>query len=162
MNVLLAVDSVEFNKVMADFINSHSWQSGSTFRIVHAIEPALLDGSEVAFLPFLTELIENEKVESEKLVADMCNRIQAQKANSTIITEVIEGHACAQLLKIAAEWKADMVIVGSHGRKGISRFTLGSISSSVVALAPCSVVVLRLPKSAAQSTVKKITTSAVS
>ncbi|CAN5640183.1 universal stress protein [soil metagenome] len=146
MNILIAVDSVEFNKVIAEFVNSHDWSSETNFRIVHVIEPALLNESEIAFLPFLNDLVENEKITSTQLVSDMAKRIDTANVNSAhVSTEVVEGHASDLIVQLAREWQADMLLVGSHGRKGMTRFVLGSVSSSVVALSPCSVVVLRLP-----------------
>lgn len=149
MKVLIGVDSFDFNKVTAEFINSHNWKPRTTFRIVHVIEPALLDESEVSFLPLLNELVDSEKRESHELVQNMAQLIKVSHLDSpTIITEVIEGHACACLVEIARDWHADMMLLGSHGRAGFTKFALGSVSSAVVALAPCSVFVLRLPKKA--------------
>ncbi len=146
MKILIAVDSLDFNKVIAEFVNAHNWNSDTMCKVIHVIENQLLDSSEVTFLPFFDSLIENERVESENLVADMSSRINnAEQFPIQITTEVLEGHPCDRVVQIAREWPADLIIVGSHGRKGISRFTLGSVSSAVVALAPCSVVVLRLP-----------------
>ncbi len=144
MKILIAVDSVDFNKVIAEFVNSHNWKSDTTIRVIHVIESELLDSSQVAFLPFLENLIENEREESQNLVSDMAHRISNDK-QFTVIADVLEGHPRDRIVQTAREWQADLLIVGSHGRKGLSRFTLGSVSSAVVALAPCSVVVLRLP-----------------
>ena len=48
------------------------------------------------------------------------------------------------ILDCAAEWGADLIIVGSHGRKGIARFVLGSVSEAVArSLCPLSVVIAR-------------------
>ena len=49
------------------------------------------------------------------------------------------------ILDCAAEWGADLIIVGSHGRKGIARFVLGSVSEAVARYARCSVEIVRLP-----------------
>lgn len=45
--------------------------------------------------------------------------------------------------QLASELEADLVIVGTHGRKGLSRFVLGSVSESVLRIAPCPVLVMR-------------------
>ncbi len=48
-----------------------------------------------------------------------------------------------EIAQIAADLEADLVIVGTHGRRGISRLLLGSVAEAVVRLAPCPVFVVR-------------------
>ena len=48
-----------------------------------------------------------------------------------------------EIVKEAERWHARMVIVGSHGRRGFDRLTLGSVSEHVALHAPCSVEVIR-------------------
>ena len=43
----------------------------------------------------------------------------------------------------AENWKADLIVVGSHGYTGIKKWLLGSVAQSVVSHAPCSVEVVR-------------------
>jgi nucleotide-binding universal stress UspA family protein len=57
--------------------------------------------------------------------------------------QLIEGDPKSQILDVAKEWKADMIVVGSHGRTGLNRFLMGSVSQGVVNHAHCSVEVVR-------------------
>jgi len=50
------------------------------------------------------------------------------------------------ILNEAQAWGADLIVVGSHGRRGISRFVLGSVSEAVATHAACSVEVIRKPE----------------
>jgi nucleotide-binding universal stress UspA family protein len=63
-------------------------------------------------------------------------------------TAVREGDARVELINAATEWPADLIVVGSHGRKGLDRFLLGSVSEFVIRHAPCSAQVVRLPAAA--------------
>jgi nucleotide-binding universal stress UspA family protein len=54
-----------------------------------------------------------------------------------------EGDARRAILDCAQEWQPDLIVLGSHGRKGFDRLLLGSVSESVVRHAPCSVEVVR-------------------
>jgi nucleotide-binding universal stress UspA family protein len=47
------------------------------------------------------------------------------------------------ILDVAKEWGADLIVLGSHGRRGLDRFLLGSVSETVAVHAPCSVRVVR-------------------
>lgn len=58
-------------------------------------------------------------------------------------THLMLGPATQGLVTIAGERDADLVVVGSHGRRGIRRFVLGSVAETTVRHAPCSVLVGR-------------------
>lgn len=66
-----------------------------------------------------------------------------------------EGLAVQEILKAAEETKADMIVMGTHGRKGVSHALFGSVTEEVIRVAPCPVLVLRagmpLPKEGAVS-----------
>jgi nucleotide-binding universal stress UspA family protein len=47
------------------------------------------------------------------------------------------------ILEEAHKWGADLIVLGSHGRRGISRFLLGSVSEAVASHAHCSVEIIR-------------------
>ena len=59
---------------------------------------------------------------------------------------VLTGKAKEAILEEAQKWAADLILVGSHGRRGFRRFLLGSVSEAVAMNAPCSVVVVRAPR----------------
>jgi nucleotide-binding universal stress UspA family protein len=56
---------------------------------------------------------------------------------------VRNGHPRTKIVDEAGKWRADLVVMGSHGRTGLSRLLLGSVAQYVVSHAPCSVEVIR-------------------
>ncbi len=81
---------------------------------------------------------------------------EAQKAMSDIVDGELEGHdkvshfvharighAAKEIIKLADEVGADLIVVGTHGRKGVSRFLMGSIAEKVVRNGTCPVFVVR-------------------
>jgi nucleotide-binding universal stress UspA family protein len=60
-------------------------------------------------------------------------------------TSTREGDARSAIVDEAAEWGADLIVVGSHGKTGLKRWLLGSVAGSIVSHAPCSVEVVRRP-----------------
>ncbi|HQZ97301.1 MAG TPA: universal stress protein, partial [Pyrinomonadaceae bacterium] len=59
--------------------------------------------------------------------------------------EVLFGSPGSRIVETAEQIGADLIIIGSHGYRRWERILLGSVSSSVVHHAPCSVLVVRLP-----------------
>jgi nucleotide-binding universal stress UspA family protein len=60
-----------------------------------------------------------------------------------IVTHVRSEAPSEEIAQLASDLEADLVIVGTHGRRGISRMLLGSVAEGVVRLAPCPVLVVR-------------------
>jgi nucleotide-binding universal stress UspA family protein len=58
---------------------------------------------------------------------------------------VVEGDARHTILDMAADWPADAIVIGSHGRMGLDRVLLGSVSGGVARRATCPVQVVRAP-----------------
>ena len=52
--------------------------------------------------------------------------------NLTIQSFIEEGKITDQILKVANEWQADIIVLGTHGRKGLSHLIMGSISEQVI------------------------------
>ena len=69
-----------------------------------------------------------------------------RRAPSRVVTHVRTESAAREVAQLAADLEADLVVVGTSNRKGISRLLLGSTAEATVRLAPCPVLVAR-PKS---------------
>jgi nucleotide-binding universal stress UspA family protein len=53
------------------------------------------------------------------------------------------GKPADVILKVGAEWKADMIVIASHGRGGMRRLVLGSVAEAVMRRSDCPVLVVR-------------------
>ena len=68
---------------------------------------------------------------------------KARKAGVRTATLLREGIAHEQIIRAARSKKADLIVIGTHGRTGLAKFFLGSIASRVVAGASCPVLTVR-------------------
>jgi len=68
---------------------------------------------------------------------------QAQERGVTAEAVWHLGEPGRWIREVAGDWHADLVIVGRHGRRGLSELLLGSVSNYVVHHAPCSVLVVQ-------------------
>jgi nucleotide-binding universal stress UspA family protein len=71
---------------------------------------------------------------------------QLGEANGTVRAEVVTDDPRSGIVAAAARQDIDLIIMGSHGRTGLRKLLLGSVSSYVVAHAPCSVLLVKLPE----------------
>jgi nucleotide-binding universal stress UspA family protein len=60
-----------------------------------------------------------------------------------------QGSSYEQILGRAEQWQAELIVVGTHGRKGLKRLLLGSVADQVVRAAHCPVLVARAPREGA-------------
>jgi nucleotide-binding universal stress UspA family protein len=75
----------------------------------------------------------------ESMLRDVLTRFGAEGE-----VRVVEGPAAANIVRIAEEVKAELLVVGTRGRTGLTRLALGSVAERAVRGAPCSVLAVRL------------------
>lgn len=142
--VLVAIDDDHFGNLIADFVCEHHWQAGTCFRLLTVL-PWMPPEKELRESLDLQHYVESTKKKRKALLDEFCQRIK--KSNETVNCEVehemLPGNIAETILQVAESWPADLLIVGSHGRKGVSLFLMGSVSAAVVSHAPCSVIVIR-------------------
>ncbi len=56
-----------------------------------------------------------------------------------------EGDPAKQIVRVAHETKCDLIVMGTHGRAGLSHLLLGSVAEEVVRKAPCAVLTMKIP-----------------
>ena len=75
--------------------------------------------------------------ELEKVLA------RAKKAKARVKAMLLEGVPYDKIARAARSKRADLIVMGTHGRTGLAKFFLGSVAERVIALAPCPVLTVR-------------------
>ena len=68
---------------------------------------------------------------------------KAKHSGARVKPILLEGIAHERIIQAARSRKADLVVIGTHGRTGFARFFLGSVASRVLAISPCPVLTVR-------------------
>ena len=76
-----------------------------------------------------------------RLAEDLAGELRA--IGRSAIAERRDGDAATEIIAAAVDGAADLIVMGTHGRTGLARLTLGSVASTVTRHAPCSVLVVR-------------------
>ena len=71
---------------------------------------------------------------------------RAEKAGVQVACELPEDECIASVLEVARQRKADLIVVGSHGRSGIPRALLGSVAEGILRRSPIPVLVCHTPR----------------
>ncbi len=72
-------------------------------------------------------------------------RLQAHGPTPSVSHQLVEGEAAEEILHLAQQQKCDLIVLGTHGRKGLSRLLLGSVAEKVLREATCPVLTVKVP-----------------
>jgi nucleotide-binding universal stress UspA family protein len=151
--VLLATDGSEYSEVAARSVADRPWPAGCEVRVFSVVElhVPLFQAPYPPYLnPHAMEDLRGEamrRAEQALMAAEQIVVDAGLAESSTVAVPVATPQEL--ILKEAADWGADLIVLGSHGRRGFSRFLLGSVSEAVASHAPCSVEVIRQARKAA-------------
>ena len=67
----------------------------------------------------------------------------AKRAGVKVTTILRQGDPASEIVRAGRSTRADLIVVGTHGRRGLSKILLGSVAERVVASAPCPVLTVR-------------------
>ena len=144
--VLVATDGSEFSAAAIRAVAARAWPKGSVAKMMSIPEPFL----PMSQFPFF-EIEEVERLNAAALKA--AKKYAAAGADALLNADLQvtadapfpESSNGREIVKEAERWHADLIVVGSHGRRGFDRWYMGSISEYVALHAPCSVEVIRIP-----------------
>ena len=155
MRVLLAIDDSKFSQAAVRAVVTQVRTKGTEVRVLHVVEP--LGAYFSAMTPQLVPSVAEAEEEREKQATRLVQRVAQKIRNAGFKTsEVVDaGDPKVRIIDHAAEWRADLVVVGSHGWKGLNRFLIGSMSEAVARHAGCSVQIVRIRNATKQAGIRR-------
>jgi len=141
MRILMAIDDSKFSGDMLRAIVTQFRMENTEVRVLHVLQPIAPAPPQMA-AGYAPEL-EAQKKPACELVERIAKEISS--AGFKVNTAVEVGDVRETIIDSAAAWKADLIVVGSHGQRGIQRFLLGSVAEFVARHAKCSVEIVRAP-----------------
>lgn len=147
-NVLIAIDDKESAFVLIDHVSSLSWPKNTKFKCLNVVpeRPAQM----LAHLGI--ETVKKVKLHYDEMVAYRMAWLEAAviKLNDKLgdklaKSDVLRGEPATAIIETARDWPANLVILGSHGRQGLDKIMLGSVSEAVAIHADSSVQIVPLP-----------------
>jgi universal stress protein A len=111
--------------------------------LLHVIEPVTpyLAPDQYAGPELYVELEAAAKRKAESGLSSLMKK--AKKAKVKAKTLLLKGTPHNQIVKAAKNRRADLIVIGTHGRTGISKFFMGSVAGRVIAMAHCPVLTVR-------------------
>ncbi|HTR87090.1 MAG TPA: universal stress protein [Reyranella sp.] len=135
--ILIAVDS--------DPIALHAAEVGvrlatalqAQIALVHSLDPSMVYAPEGGLSA--DEFDQIAQRDGKRLIADIRARLPE---GTRAFDFVLRGNAPDEIVKAAKDWGADIIVIGSHGRRGVTRAVMGSVAEAVLRRSSCPVFVV--------------------
>jgi universal stress protein A len=140
--IMVASDLSKVSRGALDTAIVFAQSKGAELIMVHVLAPIVPFGPEQLTQPALLETIE---VDARRWAEQQLARLAAaaRKAGVRVKVVLLSGDPADQIIRAARTHRADLIVVGTHGRRGFSKMMIGSVAERVVRTAPCPVVTVR-------------------
>jgi nucleotide-binding universal stress UspA family protein len=148
MKILLAVDGSPCSDAAIDEVARRPWPEGSSVKVLTAFELPTPPTPEAWALPvnYFEEMDIALRKQAQNIVDRSLQKLKSKLDKSiSLDAAMLPGPPRTVILEEAESWRADLIVLGSHGYRAWERFLLGSVSQAVVSHAKCSVEVVRCP-----------------
>ncbi|MEK7316304.1 MAG: universal stress protein [Candidatus Eisenbacteria bacterium] len=141
MKVLIGVDDSPFSLAAIEHVKTMTWPERTEFHVISASAPVFVGPGEAAAPGAIAEIIEQQERFHRGLADKAAASLKAAGFNAT--AKMVPSDPRGALVDAAKNLSADLVVVGSHGRSGLTKLLLGSVATHVVTHAPCTVLVVK-------------------
>ena len=139
MKVLMAVDDSPFSEQVLQAAITQFRPEQTEVLVFHVLQPIAPPPPQMS--PGYAPELEPEKKLARELVERIAEKLRSSGFKATSHLEI--GDTRETIIDEAADCGADLIMVGSRGRKGLPRLLLGSVAESVARHAKCSVEIVR-------------------
>lgn len=142
MRIIIATDGSDYSLAAARSLASRPWPGGTQVRVISVTDPDIpaidpwYSAGEV-----LERIREENTTHAETVAAETAQLVSG--SGLAVSKHVASGIPKWRIVDEARDWEANLIVVGSHGRRGITRLLMGSVSEAVAMHAHCSVEVVR-------------------
>ena len=144
MKILLAIDASKYSEAATETLGSAFRTQGTEVLVLQVVEPLVFSTPPQmarGYAPEMAVRIQDQLKQSRESVARTAEILR--KAGFKVDSRVVENEIRTGILDVAEESHADLIVLGSHGEKGLRKFLLGSVAEFVARHARCSVLVVR-------------------
>jgi nucleotide-binding universal stress UspA family protein len=141
--ILVAVDGSAPSQRGLDEAIRVAKATGGRFRLVHVVNELVMTGDQ-APASYYSAVIESLRESGAKVLEDASATVRrADVPCEQKLIETIGGRAADEIVREAKQWPADLIVLGTHGRRGLKRLAMGSDAEMVLRLAPVPVLMVR-------------------
>jgi nucleotide-binding universal stress UspA family protein len=142
--ILVPIDGSETSDFGLDEAIALATVTGGRLQLFHAIDNLSVATGYESYAVYAGDLLPLLKARGEKLLDNARNRAGAAGVMAeTALRETVAGRLTDLVLEQAALFRADLIVIGTHGRRGFGRLLLGSDAEQIVRASPIPVLLVR-------------------
>ena len=121
--------------------------TGANLRLIHVVDALTFATGSELYGAYAGDLIPKMREFGEQILEDARTRVQKRgvKVDSLLI-DYLPNRLSDNVAEQARDWGADLIVIGTHGRRGVGRMLLGSDAEQIVRTAPVPVLLVRAPE----------------
>jgi universal stress protein A len=139
--VLCATDLSAMSRKALETATVLATSTKATLTILHVSPPPVFGPDEILDARTMDRLQKRNRAWGIRELQKLSKRTSHAGVTTSLLLR--DGEPADQIIRAARTDKVDLIVMGTHGRKGLARLFLGSVAQRVVSLAPCPVVTVR-------------------
>lgn len=149
-HILVPIDGSASSLTVADHAFELAAQLGAEVTVLHVLDELTVPFVQYGMEPYVdvesvsVEVIEAQRRASDDLVSDVAGRAPEGLTVTTQVVESAGRRTAESIVHAADEHDADLIVMGTHGHRGLSRMFLGSVADGVIRSADVPVTVVRV------------------
>lgn len=136
--IVVPVDFSENTDKLVTYAGYVAKKLGATIHFVHVVAP--YPGDAMIGVPFAAEYRDKIYIASKERMANLVQDNQSLCPGCT--GHVVPGEPVDQIIEIAKENNSDLIVISTHGAKGLEKILLGSVAERVLKRSPCPVLIM--------------------
>ncbi|GAN31685.1 MAG: universal stress protein [Candidatus Brocadia sp. AMX2] len=141
--ILCPVDHSECSYLALKYAISLALKDEAKLYLMHVIDTRLYDTEIYKFSPYKIDEVD---IDMSKIREDLMKSLPEGTTDVLDVeTIIVKGVPFHEIVNAAAEISADIIVIGTHGRTGLSHVVMGSVAEKVVRKATCPVLTVRMP-----------------
>ena len=142
--ILVATDFSDASAPAGELAVKLAKSSGARLLAAHVYDEPRLPELSFAHVRLYEEFEKKVRDDAARQLAEVAGRARGEGVETEEI--LLRGFADEAIVQAARDHRADLILMGTHGRRGAGRFFLGSVAARVIATAPCPVLTVRGPE----------------
>ena len=142
--ILVPVDGSPTSNAGLDEAIQLARLSGATIKLIHVLDLFAVSATPYTGVALSAELIDELRQGGQAVLDSAQARVVAGGGRvETRLCDNLAGRVCDVIVEEARQWQANLVVIGTHGRRGVSRLVLGSDAEQIARQSPVPVLLVR-------------------